>query len=193
MARPGRARCSLALLALALALAGCGEDGTAMSRTDDPRLATPDHAVVSPSGDYRLEVVEGEYEGEEGTGTWWRIRIRDRQGEVVLDSPKRFSARFTTLVLWRDGVDRAWVHSSDVGAFFWERSRGGRWSGDGLGPEGIVSGRPPVPRWLVERFPEQYGPQGRERARRILREQGPSTGPLDSGVNDDDPRLKKPE
>lgn len=193
MARARAALPSLLLVATALLLAACGDDRTVNSRAGDPRLATPDHPVASPSGDYRLEVVEGEYQGKEGTGTWWRIRIRDREDRVVLDSPKRFSARFGTFVLWDERVDRAWVESRDVGAYFWERGRDGRWSGDGLGAEGIASGRPPVPRWLVERFPEDFGPEGRERARRVLREQGPSTGPLDSGVGDDDPRLKKPE
>lgn len=180
-----------ALLVCALLLAACGADRAGMRRIDDSRLATPGDPATSPSGDYRIEVLEGEYQGEDGTGTWWRIRIRDRQGEIVVDSSKRFSARFGTLVLWDERVDRAWVESRDVGSFYWERGDAGRWAAGSLGPEDIVSGEPPVPRLLLEEFPEDFGPEGRERARRIVEQQGPSTGPLDFG--EDDPRLMKPK
>lgn len=162
-----------------------------MSARDDPRLATPGHAVLSPSGRYELEVVEGAYRADEGRGRWWRIRIRKRHGEVALDWSMRFSARFATEVLWDERVpDRAWVNSSDVGTFFCDRGRDEKWSCHSLGPSGIASGEPRVPKLLLDLHPEDFGAKGRERARRVLREQGRSSGSLD--LSTEDPRLMKP-
>jgi hypothetical protein len=182
-----------ALLCVALvAVLGCGGDRTdGLTRTLDPSLATPDRSVVSPSGDYRLEVVEGEYRGEEGSGPWWRIRIRDRDGdgEIILDSRERFAIRFKTLVLWDDRLDRAWVYSSDVGTGYWDREDDGNWSYDGFDPE---NGKPPVPRLLVEEYPERFGREGRASAAENLRTQGPDPQPPGAGISEDDPRIMKP-
>jgi len=177
-------------LAAAWVLAACG-GGDRVSRADQARFATPERSVTSPSGRFRLGVVTGEYSGEDGTGEFWRIQIRDRDDRIVLDSPKRFSARFNTEVLWDERLDRAWVNSSDVGSFYWERDDEGRWRKDGLNPEKIWRAEPPPPKLLIERYPEHFGPEGRVKARRLFEEQGPSSGDLDSGISDDDPSLKK--
>lgn len=183
---------SLASVVLvALVLGACGSGSGDVRPAGDPRLAEPGRSVASPSGDYELEVVTGDYGGAEGRGGWWRVRIRDSSGEVVLDSPKRFSARFETLALWDERAERAWVHSTDVGTYYWEPDRQGRWTGAVLGPEGIASADPPVPRLLVEREPEVFGREGREQARAVVRERGVEHGP--QGVPPDDPRLKLPE
>ncbi len=162
----------VALLAGAvLALPGCGGDGDRdMSESDDSRLAQPGQPADSPSGKHRLEIVEGEYSGDEGSGSFWRVRVRDASGEVVLDSEKRFSSRFATLALWDERVDRAWLDSSDVGTFYFEADERGRWSGHSFGPDRIARNDPSVPRELLEREPESFGPEGREKARRIVRE-----------------------
>jgi hypothetical protein len=133
--------------------------------------------------------VTGEYSGEDGTGEFWRIQIRDRDGRILLDSRERFSARFNTEVLWDERLDRAWVKSSDVGTSYWERDDEGRWKEDGLNPEKIWRAEPPPPKLLVERYPEDYGPEGRAKARRLFEEQGPYR--RTDLVPPDDPRLKK--
>jgi len=84
----------LAVLFALGSLAACGEADRAMSHIDESRLATPEHPVTSPSGRYRLGVVTGEYCGAEGTGEFWRVQIRDRDSELVLDSPRRFRPVF---------------------------------------------------------------------------------------------------
>ena len=178
-------------LAAVLVLTACGGGGDRVSRADESRFATPERGVASPSGRFRLGVVTGEYSGEDGTGEFWRIQIRDRDGRLVLDSRERFSARFNTEVLWDERLDRAWVNSSDVGTSYWDRTDEGQWRREGLNPEKIWRATPPPPKLIVERYPEEFGPEGRAKAGRLFEEQGPYSGDLDSGIADDDPRLKK--
>lgn len=158
------------LVGAALALLGCeGDSEREVSRVDDSRLAEPGRASDSPSGRHKLEIVEGEYGEDEGGGRFWRVRIRDASGEVVLDSQKRVSARFATLALWDERVDRAWLYSSDVGTSYFEAGDGGRWEGHSYGPERLARAEPPVPRELLRRQPESFGPEAREKARRLVR------------------------
>jgi len=173
---------SLAAIAVVAAacLIGCGSgderaDGDMSTRDDDPHLATPEHAVTSPSGRYRLEVVPGEYSGDEGSGTYERVRVRDPDGKTVHDLDGRLSTNFATDILWDDAIDRVWVYSSDVGTYLWDRRADGTWAGRALGPKGIADGEPPVPELLVERHERVFGPAGRARARKIAERQAGST------------------
>jgi hypothetical protein len=151
------------------------------------RLARPGHAVTAPTGGYRLEVVPGEYSGSDGTGTFERIRILDDAGATVHDSSKRFSTRGVTDVLWDEDVARAWVYSSDVGTYYWDRGGDGAWTMRALGPQGIADGEPAPPGLLVERHPDVFGPKGRAKARRLAdRQGGSSAGPATVA---DDPRI----
>ena len=182
----------LAVLFALGSLTACGEADRAMSHIDESRLATPEHPVTSPSGRYRLGVVTGEYCGAEGTGEFWRIQIRDRDGKLVLDSPRRFSTRFRTSILWDDHDDRAWVDSSDIGTYYTDRDSRGEWRLSSLGLEGIATARPPVPQALADAHPAEYGPEARAKARRLVREQEVSPGDDYPEVADDDPRLNLP-
>ena len=205
----------VALLAGAvLAVSACADDGDGeMSRAGSSQLAEPGQPVRSPSGQHTLEIVEGEYGAEEGGGSFWRVRIRDGSDEVVLDSDKRFSARFVTLALWGEREDRAWLYSSDVGTYYFEVDDLGSWSGHSYGPEGVSRNEPAVPPELVKRAPESFGPEGREKAARIVRERAQQqsqrvvcrrtpdgeqkcergTGGSSKPVSPDDPRLNLPE
>ncbi len=186
-----RNRLLAAIVAVACAapLLGCG-DGSGDRRMSDEaaaRLATPEHAVTSPSGDFRLELATGQYSGDEGSGEFVRIRIVDRDGDTVHDSSKRFSARFATDALWDDAVDRVWVYSSDVGAFVWDREADGEWAMRTLKPRDVAAADPPPP-LLVERRPNVFGPQGRAKARKVAdRQRGMTDGPATPPA---DPRLR---
>lgn len=167
-------RTSLPLVALlvgtVLLFSACGDDeGREVSNGGDARVAKPGQPLQSPSGKYELAVVEGNYGKDEGGGSFWRVQIR-QGSEMVLDFDRRFSARFKTLALWDERSDRAWVYSSDIGTTYFELGDGGRWSGHSYGPERIARNDPAVPRELAEREPESFGPEGREKARRLVRE-----------------------
>jgi hypothetical protein len=161
------------VLVAAVLIVACGDERSDMTPEDQARLATAEQAVTSPSGDYQLDLVEHAATSKRAGSV--SVRIRDRTGHTVHDSSRLFSSRFETLALWDDEVDRAWVYSSDVGTYVWDRREDGAWTERPLGPRGIADRKPPPPALLVERHPERFGPDGREKARRLAEQQAATT------------------
>lgn len=83
------------------------------------QIATPENPIVSPSGKYQLEVVNG-YNGLVKFQRFYITKLEDRaySPRVIFACLDTFRTRDTLYFLW-DNNDRVWVYSGDVGTYYW--------------------------------------------------------------------------
>lgn len=113
---------------LAVVLIAC--DRTSPSDKDDNKLVTPDHSVVSPSGEFTAFV---EYGPEENKVKTLVPVIRDKSGSEVFRDGKDeygpYSTRQTTYVAWLSTKpNELWIYSGDVGTFSVSPDQTGKWT-----------------------------------------------------------------
>ena len=97
-----------------LILAACQQNDSALSLP--PEVATLNHPAASPSGQYRLLLVDGEKDGNKVLS----FEVQDAGGKSLFSSPDQFSTRSKTYFLW-DAQDRVWVYAGQAGTFFWQK------------------------------------------------------------------------
>jgi 6-phosphogluconolactonase (cycloisomerase 2 family) len=107
-------RSSLILLILTVILAACQQSDSALALPSE--VATLTHPAASPSGQYRLALVDGEKDG----GRVLSFQIQDTSGKLIFAPPDQFSTRGKTYFLW-DSQDRVWVYAGQTGTFFWQK------------------------------------------------------------------------
>lgn len=133
------------LIICGLMTTGCG-GGMSTSAEDQQGLARPGRDVESPSGKYRLRVIEE----DNGELTF----------EVLGEAVERYRAdvsysdRFTTYFLWDDTADKVWVYSGDVGTYIWELKESG-WSSRPWRGSGLMA-----PTFLQEEVPRRFREPG---------------------------------
>ncbi|WP_139074830.1 hypothetical protein [Paenibacillus elgii] len=128
--------CTICLLSL---IVGCSHpssnvqgDSTNTSREQKDEAvtelaATLEHPLVSPSGKYQLEVLEG----YNGVVHFYRFNI-SKIGEkgsdpaVIFCSKDTFRKRDRVFFLW-DDEDKVWVYSGDVGTYYWTKTDDETW------------------------------------------------------------------
>ena len=92
------------------------------------KLATPENPVISPSGKYLLEVVQG----YNGVVHYNRFVISKYKGkniepEVVFCSKDTFRTRDKVYFMWYDKEDSVYVYSSDTGSYRWDMEDDSSW------------------------------------------------------------------
>ncbi len=87
--------------------------------------ATPTQPRTSPSGRYRLVVVEG-HNGQERFRQF-QIMTNKRMPTVLYCSKDQFRTGYEALLFVWDSQDRVWVYSGDVGCFYWTRVKDDLW------------------------------------------------------------------
>jgi len=115
----------------------------------DALEATFERPAASPSGKFRLVVLQG----DDGQARFQQFQILTTEEplRLVFASEDRFRMRDATFFCW-DAADRVWVYSGDVGAFYWLRSADGRWEKKAYAPQGSVS----APSLLKARRPRAF-------------------------------------
>jgi hypothetical protein len=109
---------SMWLVVLALLSGGCGKLPT------DPSEAVANRPAPSPSGKYRLVVVDG-FNGSIQFGQF--LIMTDEKHPRMLFCPReQFRSSARTHFFW-DPEDRVWVYSGDVGTFYWVRNGTNLW------------------------------------------------------------------
>lgn len=114
-----------------LTAAGAALLAACTGRGGDERLATEDHEVASPSGEFTAIVVA---DGEE-----LRPTVRDAAGEAVWTDDLAHVGRYFPGVAWESEQDVLWVLSTDRGNGSVRRSGNGSWEktmgGEAMPPE----------------------------------------------------------
>lgn len=92
------------------------------------KLATPENPVLSPSGKYVLEVVQG----YNGVVHYNRFVIslykgEDTDPEVIFCSKKTYRIRDTLYFMWDDDEDSVFVYSGDTGTERWNMKNDELW------------------------------------------------------------------
>lgn len=116
-------RIILLFLSLSLLLTAC--QSTAASATADPAFSLPSevatltHPAQSPSGRYKLLVVDAERDGSKVLS----FQVQSADGQLQFSAPDQFPTRQKTYFLW-DSTDRVWVYAGDAGVFYWQNQDG---------------------------------------------------------------------
>jgi len=108
--------------------------------------------VISPSGKYKLEVVEG-YDGNVKFNRFQIIKVGTPTAEpsIAFISNDTFRIRDTLYFFW-DDEDRVWVYSGDVGTFFWEKTNEENWKKYAY----VENKEVPVPQLLIKLKPNLF-------------------------------------
>ncbi len=99
-------------------------------------LTREDYELMpSPSGNYTLKLIK--WREHSANGVVWpfvKMQILDARGRKVYVHDHDFAAWLGLSFCW-DRNDRAWVDSSDIGVYYWERGQEGwvqhSWEGGG--------------------------------------------------------------
>ncbi len=99
-----------------------------LTETKDLDIATPQNPLISPSGKYQLEILEG----FNGIVQFYRFNITKFEGKgvepaVVFSSKDTFRKRDRVIFIW-DKEDRVWVYSGDVGTAYWTKVNDENWT-----------------------------------------------------------------
>jgi hypothetical protein len=138
------ARFLIFLTTLAVICPGCGE------RRVSQHQAIPSQPAVSPSGKYRLVIMEGN-DGKKQFRTF-EIMTNGVRTRVLYSSQEHFRTFDTTYFFW-DAEDRVWVYSGDVGTFYWIRLSDADWKKNHYQKQSFDA--PPL---LKKLKPDRYGP-----------------------------------
>jgi hypothetical protein len=114
----------------------------------DESEAILNYPATSPSGEYRLVVMEG-FDGQSHFAKF-DIVSNERPWRALFTCKQHFRPRDTTFFVW-DQSDRVWVYSGDIGTFYWEREKGGTWEEHIYG-----SGGAPAPAFLKQQRPRRF-------------------------------------
>lgn len=112
-----------------------------------PGEATVARPALSPSGRYRLVVLEGG--SRESRVRFWLVTPAG-EDNILLSGGEVLPAAETAWFAWDSG-DRVWVYSSDRGTSYWEPVRGGGWS-----RRRYSAGGPDPPAFFRERRPQLF-------------------------------------
>lgn len=103
-----------------MCLTGCNRDD--VNNNTDTVICAYDSPMVSPSGKYLLEILNG----YNGVVHYKRFNISSLEKkydpEVIYCSKDTFRIRDELYFTWDDEKDVVWVFSGDVGAFYWEEN-----------------------------------------------------------------------
>jgi len=111
-----------------------------------PEVATLTRPAVSPSGKYRLVLVEGAKDGVKALS----FQVQDAaSSQPVFSAADLFSTRTKTYFLW-DAQDRVWVSAGTQGTFFWQKE------GDAWVRYDFASGAAALPAFLKQAAPVQH-------------------------------------
>jgi hypothetical protein len=105
---------------------------------ENKQLATTENPVLSPSGKYWLQVVQG-FDGEVHFNQFYIIKASPdgkRTKNIVFICEDTYRTRDRTFFLW-DNDDRIWAYSGDVGTFFWENDGVNNWNKHNAYEKGI--------------------------------------------------------
>ncbi|NLX12189.1 MAG: hypothetical protein GXY44_00845 [Phycisphaerales bacterium] len=90
-------------------------------------LAVPGHPVVSPCGQYVLEIDRL----LDGRSPYFQVQVLEQQGngkiKLVYQSEIKYYERFTNYFLW-DEQSRVWIYSGDLGVFIGFPDDEGKWA-----------------------------------------------------------------
>jgi hypothetical protein len=107
-------RCPLILLLLVLILTACQQNDSPSGLPAE--VATLTHPAVSPSGKYRLVLLDSEKDGNKMLS----FQVQDASGKSLYQAADLFSTRNKTYFLW-DAQERVWVSAGPQGTFFWQK------------------------------------------------------------------------
>lgn len=93
--------------------------------SSDSRFAWPSHLAVSPSGKYSLNVLVNY--NFQNAFYYYTIQIKDSNNKPVYTDLKEYNSIHDVVIMWNEIIDRAWVYTSDEGAFCYEASPEGVW------------------------------------------------------------------
>jgi hypothetical protein len=129
------------LLAMPLLDLTCGD------RPESRYQALRNYPATSPSGKYRLVVMEG-FDGQIHFAKFDIVNNALPQSSLF-SCKEHFRTWDTTCFLW-DEQDRVWVYTGDNGLFYWQRMKNGLWQ-ENIYYQGQRV--PPVPEFLKRRRP----------------------------------------
>ena len=89
-----------------------------ISHQENDLFATPDNAVLSPSGNYIL-TIENDFEEDVYTNRFV-IYTSDDDTSPVFECEKAYRTRDRLYFLW-DELDNIWVYSGDIGTTLWSK------------------------------------------------------------------------
>jgi len=93
----------------------------------DSNLATETNDVVSPSGQYKLQIKTTEEDGIKfNFFVIAKMEISEDKYNVVFESNDKFRVRDRLYFLWGND-DSVWVYSGDLGTFYWTKASNDTW------------------------------------------------------------------
>ena len=106
-------------LLICVCCTGCKSDARQEDNTiDETLLVTEQNSVVSPSGEYILEI----YKSHDGSVTGFHIKVSSfQEGKEVFRSEEFFAFRHVNFLTWGEN-DAFWIYSGDLGVFYWEKT-----------------------------------------------------------------------
>jgi hypothetical protein len=86
-----------------------------VSKNKFAKLVTIENRKLSPSGNFMLELKEGD---DNGIKYYYFIIFQTNNG-IIYSCSDKFYRRFTYYLSWDDISDIVWCYSGDLGAFYW--------------------------------------------------------------------------